>query len=76
MPLFSFFARRFLTGTVARGVTGVLMRRFKMSPGVANIAFMVLTEVLARATEKSGASAGKTGAGKTGAGKSGRFGRR
>jgi len=66
MPLLSFFARRFLTGAVARGVTGVLTRRFKMSPGVASIAFMVLTEVLARATEKSASPPGKGG----------RFGRR
>ncbi len=66
MPLLSFFARRFLTGAVARGFTKILTRRFKMSPGVASIAFMVLTEVLARATEKPAQAPGK----------SGRFGRR
>ena len=66
MPLISFFMRRFFSGAVARGLTGFLVRRFKMSPGVANIAFMVLTEVLARATEKSG----------SGSGRGGRFGRR
>lgn len=54
MPLLSFFARRFLTGAVARAATNFLIRRFKLSPGTANIAFVVLTEVLARATEKPG----------------------
>lgn len=59
MPLLSFFARRFLTGTVARGFTRFLTRRLKMSPGAASIAFMVLTEVLARATEKRSQAPGK-----------------
>ncbi len=61
MPLISFFARRFLTGAVARGATNFLMRRFKMSPGASNIAFVVLTEVLARATEKSLGAGGRFG---------------
>ncbi|PQV62640.1 hypothetical protein B1R32_12624 [Abditibacterium utsteinense] len=68
MPLISFFVRRFITGAVARRATVFLERRFKMSPGVANIAFVVLTEVLARATEKPMSAASK----KVG----GRFGRR
>lgn len=68
MPLISFFARRFLTGVVARGVTKVLIRRFKMSPNAAGIAFMVLTEVLARATEKK---AKAPGSGAPGGGKRG-----
>ncbi|RYG53770.1 hypothetical protein EON80_32365 [bacterium] len=54
MSFLSFFARRFLTGAVARGATNFLTRRFKMSPGVANIAFVVLTELLARAAEQPG----------------------
>lgn len=54
MSLLSFFARRFLTGAVARAVTSFLIRRFKLSPGAANIAFVVLTEMLARASEKPG----------------------
>ena len=74
MPLISFFVRRFLTGTIARATTQLLARRFKMSPGTANIAFMVLTEVLARATEKGGLGKGGVGKGGTGRGKG--FGRR
>lgn len=54
MPLLSFFVRRFLTGTVARALTGFLSRRLRLSPGVSNIAFVVLTELLARASEKPG----------------------
>lgn len=68
MPLISFFARRFFTGAVARGATKFLTRRLKLSPGVASIAFMVLTEVLARATEKPAPSQAK--------GKGGLFGRK
>jgi hypothetical protein len=30
------------------------MRRFKMSPGSANIVFVILTEILARVGEKPG----------------------
>ncbi len=80
MPLISFFVRRFLTGTVARAAANFMARRFKMSPGAANIAFVVLTEVLARATEKSGGAskpaggASKAGGATKNAG--GRFGRR
>ncbi len=61
MPLISFFVRRFLTAAVARQAARILERRFKMSPGVASIAFMIITEVLARATEKTvpGTTAGK-----------------
>jgi hypothetical protein len=54
MSFLSFFARRFLTGAIARSATNYLTRRFKMSPGTANIAFVVLTEVLARVAEKPG----------------------
>jgi hypothetical protein len=54
MSLLSFFARRFVTGTVARAATNFLMRRFKMTPGSANIVFVVLTEILARVGEKPG----------------------
>jgi hypothetical protein len=54
MSFLSFFVRRFLTGAVARGATNVLTRRFKMTPGMASIVFVVLTELLARAAEKPG----------------------
>ncbi|HEX9998589.1 MAG TPA: hypothetical protein VGB45_15725 [Abditibacterium sp.] len=54
MSFLSFFVRRFLTGAIARSATGFLARRFKMSPGTANIAFVILTEILARASEKPG----------------------
>ena len=54
MSFLSFFVRRFLTGAIARSATTFLARRFKMSPGTANIAFVILTEILARASEKPG----------------------
>jgi hypothetical protein len=52
MPLLSFFARRFFTGAVARAATNTLTKRLNLSPAAASIAFIVLTELLARATEK------------------------
>ena len=52
MPLISFFARRMLTGAAARALTNFLVRRFKLAPGAANIVFVVLTELLARGTER------------------------
>ena len=52
MPILSFFARRLLTGIAARFFTGILVKRFRVSPGAANLIFVVLTELLARSTEK------------------------
>lgn len=52
MSLLSFFVRRAVTGAVARRLSAFLARRFKMSPGMANIVFVILTELLARSTEK------------------------
>ena len=52
MPIISFFARRLLTGVIARFFTGFLTKRFRVSPGAANLIFVVLTELLARSTEK------------------------
>lgn len=52
MPIVSFFVRRLLTGIIARGFTNFLVRRFRMSPAVANLIFLVLAETLARGTEK------------------------
>jgi len=52
MPIVSFFVRRLLTGVVARAFTSFLIKRFRVSPGAANLVFVVLTELLARGTEK------------------------
>jgi len=52
MPLLSFFIRRLLTGIVARSFTNFLVKRFQMSPSMANLVFVVLAELLARGTEK------------------------
>ncbi len=54
MSLLNFFGRRLLTGFVARGFTSFLVKRFRVSPGVANLIFVVLAELLARGTERSG----------------------
>ena len=52
MPIVSFFVRRLLTGVVARAFTTFLVKRFRVSPGAANLIFVVLAELLARGTEK------------------------
>lgn len=52
--LFSFFARRLISGTLARVVVNFLVRRFRLSPAIANTIFVVLAEVVARQTEKRG----------------------
>ncbi len=52
MSILNFFGRRLLSGVVARGFTNFLVKRFRMSPGAANLIFVVLAEMLARGTEK------------------------
>lgn len=51
MSLLKFFGRRLLTGVVARGFTNFLVKRLRVSPGAANLIFVVLAELLARGTE-------------------------
>ena len=53
MPIVSFFVRRLLTGIVARAFTSFLVKRFRVSPGAANLIFLVVAELLARGTEKT-----------------------
>ena len=55
MPLLYFFLRRILTGLIARAFSNFLVKRFNLSPNVANLIFLVLAELLARGTEKPGA---------------------
>lgn len=57
MPIVMFFVRRILTGIAARAFTNLLVKRFNVSPGAANLIFVVLAELLARGTEKPTASA-------------------
>ncbi|BCM90527.1 hypothetical protein IAD21_02381 [Abditibacteriota bacterium] len=52
MPIVLFLVRRLLTGLAARVFTNFLVKKFRVSPGVANLIFVVLTELLARGTEK------------------------
>ncbi len=67
MSILNFFGRRLLTGVVARGFTNFLVKRFRVSPGAANLIFVVLAEMLARGTEKpTGASRRFPGFGKKG----------
>lgn len=54
MFLLNFLGRRFLSGTAARLFTNLLVKRFRVSPGVANLIFVVLTELLARRSERPG----------------------
>ena len=52
MSIVNFFVRRLLTGIVARAFSNLLVKRFNVSPNVANLIFVVLAELLARGTEK------------------------
>ncbi len=52
MPFVNFLLRRLLTGILARAFSNFLVKRFKLSPGAANLIFVVLAELLARGTEK------------------------
>ena len=69
MSLIFFFGRRILSGLAAKIFAGFLVKRFKMSPGAASLLFVVLTELLARSSEKAvpdaklEAAAKKAGAG-------------
>ena len=51
MNLVSFFVRRILTGAFARVFTNFLVKRFRVSPQVANLLFVVIAELLARGSE-------------------------
>lgn len=53
MSILSFFARRIFSGLVAKMFSGFLVKRFKMSPGAASLIFVVVTELLARSSEKA-----------------------
>ncbi len=53
MSFLLFFARRILGGMVAKAVTGFLVKRFKVSGGVASLLFVVISELLARSSEKA-----------------------
>ena len=53
MSIISFFGRRILSGLVAKMFSGLLVKRFKMSPGAASLIFVVITELLARSSEKA-----------------------
>jgi hypothetical protein len=52
MSLLSFFGRRLLSGAAARFIVNVLVRRFRLSPAVANMVSVILMEAIARQTEK------------------------
>lgn len=53
MSLILFFARRIFGGMVAKAVTGFLVKRFKVSGGVASLIFVIIAELLARSSEKA-----------------------
>lgn len=53
MSIISFFARRLFSGLIAKLFAGFLVKRFKMSPGAASLIFVVITELLARSSEKA-----------------------
>ena len=53
MSLILFFARRIFGGMVARAVTNFLVKRFNVSGGVASLLFVIVTELLARSSEKA-----------------------
>ena len=53
MSFLSFFARRIFSGLVAKMFSGFLVNRFRMSPGAASLVFVVITELLARSSEKA-----------------------
>ena len=53
MSLILFFARRILGGFIARLFIGFLTKRFGLAAGAASLLWMVITEVLARSSEKA-----------------------
>lgn len=53
MSLLLFFGRRILGGFVAKAFSNFLLKRFKMSHGAASLIFVVVTELLARSSEKA-----------------------
>ncbi len=53
MSILSFFGRRIFGGLIAKMFSGFLVKRFKMSPGAASLVFVVLTELLARSSERA-----------------------
>ena len=53
MPFLLFFGRRILGGFVAKTVANFFIRRFNLSAGVASLLFVVVTELLARSSEKA-----------------------
>ena len=53
MSIISFFGRRIFSGFIARMLSGFLVKRFKMSSGAASLVFVVITELLARSSEKA-----------------------
>lgn len=63
MSLLSFFGRRLVTGAASRVFVNLLVKKFRLSPSIANLIAVVLMETIARQTEKS--RAGAAGAGST-----------
>jgi len=61
MSLLSFFGRRILSGAAARVLVNFLIKRFKLSPAVANMISVVLMEAIARQAEKSMSGSGAGG---------------
>ena len=53
MSLFLFLGRRILGGFVAKAVANFFARRLNLSAGVASLLFVVVTELLARSSEKA-----------------------
>ena len=53
MSFLLFFARRILGGFVAKAFANFLIKRFKLSGGVASLIFVVVAELLARSSEKA-----------------------
>ena len=53
MTIILFFARRILGGIVARVISGFLVKRLGLSAGVASLLWVVVTEFLARSSEKA-----------------------
>ena len=53
MSFLLFFGRRLLSGFVAKMFSSFLVKRFKVSGGVASLVFVIITELLARFSEKA-----------------------
>ncbi len=53
MSFLLFFGRRILGGFVAKMFANFLTKRFNISAGVASLIFVVITELLARSSEKA-----------------------